>query len=489
MKQHGFGRNRPWVVQDKSASEVRVRLAQDEGTRAQYPYDYDADYVVTALERGVEVRLITQNTGTRPVPVSPGWHPYFRCPAARKAQVAGNVAGFTEDKLGDDREFDFGLVPLTTGCRLQFRIPELGRVTIDFSPTMRHMQFWSLPGKDFICLEPFYGPNDTINTGRRRLDVLAGHREELWMPNRGRRMTEPSNAQTNEPAREHQREVARIRDAAKHMGVDNLRDGSWFQRVVAAQRRSTVPRRTRKRWDRNTSIQALDEEARADAHIKAAARKSLSRHGVLGFDGGEHRRAPFAPDRRGSPRRSQSSARQCCRWGFRSWRTHLCSRSTWPAILPRSTACPSTRTTWAKWRRSSGLSLEVDVKRRRRVPDARRSEAPVEHEKVDLEVSRRGCSSSRTARSRRRSARSSSKSRSGPQLGPRARNRDQRALELRGDEAPRQDGEEVRALYRIARSSIAARSLQLDSVQRPTRCSSKAPGCWRPWMGMRGTRR
>jgi galactose mutarotase-like enzyme len=178
MKQHGFGRNRPWAVEEKSAREVRLRLVQDEGTRAQYPYDYDVDYVVSALPRGVEVRLIVQNTGTRPVPLSPGWHPYFRCPAAQKSQVRGNPAGFTSDKLGDDREFDFGLVPPKAG-QTQFQIPELGRVNIDFSPTMKHMQFWSLPGKDFICLEPFYGPNDTINT-ERRLDVLAGHPEELW---------------------------------------------------------------------------------------------------------------------------------------------------------------------------------------------------------------------------------------------------------------------------------------------------------------------
>ena len=45
---------------------------------------------------------------------------------------------------------------------------------------MRHMQFWSQPGKDFICLEPFYGPSNTINTDRR-LDVPEGGVAELWM--------------------------------------------------------------------------------------------------------------------------------------------------------------------------------------------------------------------------------------------------------------------------------------------------------------------
>jgi galactose mutarotase-like enzyme len=179
MKQHGFGRNRPWAVEESGPGSARVRLVQDEITRAQYPYDYEADYRVTVLPRGVEVRLILRNTGARPVPVSPGWHPYFHCTAARKAEVTGDVAGFTSDKIDDEREFDFGLVPPLTG-RTRFRIPEIGPLRIDFSPALRHMQFWSQPGKDFICLEPFYGPNDAINTDAR-LDVLPGSPEELWM--------------------------------------------------------------------------------------------------------------------------------------------------------------------------------------------------------------------------------------------------------------------------------------------------------------------
>jgi galactose mutarotase-like enzyme len=179
MGQHGFGRNRPWAVQEQSEGALRLRLVQDEATRAQFPYDYDADYVVTLLPRGAEVRLRVRNRGTGPVPLSPGWHPYFRCPTAKKAQVTGSVEGFTADKLGDDREFDFGLVPPLTG-ETEFQVPELGTVRIAFSPEMRHMQFWSQPGKDFICLEPFWGPANTINTDAR-LDVAPAAVSELWM--------------------------------------------------------------------------------------------------------------------------------------------------------------------------------------------------------------------------------------------------------------------------------------------------------------------
>jgi hypothetical protein len=90
----------------------------------------------------------------------------------------------------------------------------------------------------------------------------------------------------NDPAREHQREVARIRDAAKHMGVDRLRDGSWFQRVVAAHVKKHCAAQDPKRWDR--LYPGLDEEVRADARIQSAARKA-SLAGVMASMGASTR--------------------------------------------------------------------------------------------------------------------------------------------------------------------------------------------------------
>jgi galactose mutarotase-like enzyme len=179
MGQHGFGRNRPWSLEEERADEVRLRLVNDEATRAEFPFGYEADLLVALQPRGIEVKLRVQNTGERSVPLSPGWHPYFRCPAAKKAGVTGSVDGFTRDELGDEKEFDFGLVPPASG-KTAFEVPELGTLRVEFSPSMRHMQFWSLPGKDFICLEPFFGAANTINTGRR-LDVPPGEVRELWM--------------------------------------------------------------------------------------------------------------------------------------------------------------------------------------------------------------------------------------------------------------------------------------------------------------------
>lgn len=179
MKQHGFGRNKPWRVADKRADFLRMLLAQDADTAAQYPYNYDAEYTVLVVPHGLQVELLISNRSAQPLPVSPGWHPYFCCPAERKKEVTGDVAGLTPDQLDNDREFDFGLVAPASG-RARFRIPELGGLAMSFSPEMRHFQFWSQPGRNFICLEPFYGPPNTINTDRR-LEVPPGQSRCLWM--------------------------------------------------------------------------------------------------------------------------------------------------------------------------------------------------------------------------------------------------------------------------------------------------------------------
>jgi galactose mutarotase-like enzyme len=179
MGQHGFGRNKGWKVTEKAEHQVRVTLTGDAETASVYPFDFVAEQTVMIVPKGLQVEMLVCNTGSKAMPVSPGWHPYFCCTAAQKGKVTGDVPGLTADKLGNDKEFDFGLVAPQTG-RAKFTVPGLGKLTISFSPRMRHMQFWSQPGKEFICLEPFTGPNNTVNTDKR-VDIPPGEARNFWM--------------------------------------------------------------------------------------------------------------------------------------------------------------------------------------------------------------------------------------------------------------------------------------------------------------------
>lgn len=179
MKQHGFGRNSVWTKVSEGPGTLTIRLSSSDETRAVYPYEFCAEQTCTLLPRGLLVELSIVNRSTKPMPVSPGWHPYFNCAADKKATVRGNVQGLGADSFGDDREFDFGLLPPADG-KTAFDVPALGKLEIGFSPEMRHMQFWSQPGKPFICLEPFFGPNNTVNTAAR-CDIAPGAGRSFYM--------------------------------------------------------------------------------------------------------------------------------------------------------------------------------------------------------------------------------------------------------------------------------------------------------------------
>jgi len=176
MKQHGFGRNRAWTVAERTTSSVRMTLSADAETRAQWPYEFVAEQTVLVLPRGLQIELAIA-AGDQPLPVSPGWHPYFA--TTDKTAVRGDVAGFDPGKLAADQEFDFGTAAPQLG-RARFTIPGLGELRMAFSPELRHLQFWSQPGKPFICLEPFHGPAGTVNTDRRAW-VPAHEARTFWL--------------------------------------------------------------------------------------------------------------------------------------------------------------------------------------------------------------------------------------------------------------------------------------------------------------------
>jgi galactose mutarotase-like enzyme len=180
MKQHGFARNKAWTVVDRLPGEVRLALEDDAQTRAAYPHGFRLEQTVTVLPRGLRLGLQMHNRGEAPMPVAPGWHPYFPCPSRDKPRVQPlDVANLDPARFTPDAEFDFG-VTAPASRRAAFELPGLGRLELAFASEMRFLQCWGLPGRDFICLEPFVGPNNTINTPAR-LEIAPGRSHTLWM--------------------------------------------------------------------------------------------------------------------------------------------------------------------------------------------------------------------------------------------------------------------------------------------------------------------
>ena len=55
-----------------------------------------------------------------------------------------------------------------------------GRLEVSGSPELQRWVIWTLAGKEFVCLEPWTGPGDGLNTGRGLLLAAPGETRVLW---------------------------------------------------------------------------------------------------------------------------------------------------------------------------------------------------------------------------------------------------------------------------------------------------------------------
>jgi len=175
---HGFGREMKWKVVEQSAGVIRMRMKGDDRTREIWPWAMTVEHTVMLMDKGIHHELMIFNAGTKPMPVAPGWHPYFRCPASKKEDIEGNLDGTNAGSVHDREEVNFGVTPRADGTA-EFAVPELGKVVLRFAPIMRHVQLWTLPGKDYICLEPFTGPPNYLNTPEAPV-VPPGRARVFW---------------------------------------------------------------------------------------------------------------------------------------------------------------------------------------------------------------------------------------------------------------------------------------------------------------------
>ena len=83
----------------------------------------------------------------------------------------------------------------------------------------------------------------------------------------------PMTAKAGEE-RAREEELARLRDAAKQLGVHSLRDGSWFRKIIAAHVKKHAAAVHADHWDR--VYPGLDVEERARQQIKRVARKTVA---------------------------------------------------------------------------------------------------------------------------------------------------------------------------------------------------------------------
>lgn len=189
LPNHGLlGGRTAWKVLDTTACDDDATMHarfdfDDEDLLANFPFPHRLDLRVALTDERLALDTVVTAEGSAPVPVSFGYHPYFRLPGVPRErwvlampvtrQLVLDRRGIPTGELRDvrfetaplgDRTFDDGF----TGI-LEPRIFALEgggrRVEVEFGEAFPFAQVFAPAGSDFVCIEPMTAPANALLRG------------------------------------------------------------------------------------------------------------------------------------------------------------------------------------------------------------------------------------------------------------------------------------------------------------------------------------
>ncbi len=182
---HGFAHSQMFTLAGQGSDHVSLRLADNEATRALYPFAFDLTLTYRLEARGLTVHATVFNPGAEPFPYAFGLHPGFVWPAgkargqsrivfdkAEEPMVPRIATGGLFSQLRRAVRLEGKALPLSDAlfereavCFLDARSRGLtfegpqGRLRVEVED-FPHWVLWSKPGAPFLCIESWTGTGD-----------------------------------------------------------------------------------------------------------------------------------------------------------------------------------------------------------------------------------------------------------------------------------------------------------------------------------------
>jgi galactose mutarotase-like enzyme len=184
LTQHGFARDRRFEWVERTPTSCRLRLVDDDDTRAKYPFpfQFEVAYAVEADTLAVSFTIV--NTGSETLPASMGAHPAFCWPLTEGAAKSDHILEFSAAEPAPIRRLAGGLMladavasPISghTLCldeslfaadaivldrlasdSVRFAVPGAPGLEMSWQG-FSQLGIWMKPGADFLCIEPWCG--------------------------------------------------------------------------------------------------------------------------------------------------------------------------------------------------------------------------------------------------------------------------------------------------------------------------------------------
>ena len=216
LSRHGFARDREFAVESQAPDHISFLLSSDQATRSVFPFEFELRVIYRLVPEGLTATYRINNPGQTPLYFSVGGHPAFGVPLAAGTE-------YTDYYLEFDREEDAPrwpiskdglierqpqallvnskMIPLTKelfakdalvlkGLRssgISLRSARTGRGLRMAFPGFPFLGIWAAPGADFVCIEPWCGIADSVDSnqqwimkeGINRLEA-GGSFERTW---------------------------------------------------------------------------------------------------------------------------------------------------------------------------------------------------------------------------------------------------------------------------------------------------------------------
>jgi galactose mutarotase-like enzyme len=195
LKQHGFARDLPWQVTEEftvNFAGITLVLKSNDYTRSVYPFDFQLAFTYQLQGNSLKIQQRFTNHSQEKMPFSSGLHPYFLVwdkskldfdiPASQyQDQRSKEIYPFSGKFDLDSEEIDAAFIDVSTNTTSIVDRALQSQLKITYSDFYSILVFWTLKGKDYVCLEPWSAPRNALNTGDYLTYLEPGSTYEAWV--------------------------------------------------------------------------------------------------------------------------------------------------------------------------------------------------------------------------------------------------------------------------------------------------------------------
>jgi len=204
LGRHGFAREMDFTVTDQSASSIRFTLESNAATLARYPFSFQFDIQYELAENSVKTTYSVSNTGPSVLYFSVGGHPAFKVPLSGDCTYEDYYLEFNNAELAGRWPISKEGLIETTPAKILFQSNRLplskalfqndalvfkglisNSVMLKTDKNARGLVFdftgfpylgiWAAKNADFVCIEPWCGIADSVNTDQQIVNKEGIH--------------------------------------------------------------------------------------------------------------------------------------------------------------------------------------------------------------------------------------------------------------------------------------------------------------------------